>query len=70
MGNNTQNTILVGSNSHILTLAASQTIRGSDRVLLNAGGFGNNGATRQQGTVDMIIDPGIRRCRWRRQSPQ
>jgi hypothetical protein len=58
MGNNSQNTILVGNNTDILTLAASQTIRGSGRVLLNAGGFVNNGAVRQQGSVEMIIDPG------------
>ncbi|MGB0630177.1 MAG: beta strand repeat-containing protein [Alphaproteobacteria bacterium] len=58
MGNNAQNAILAGTNLDVLTLASTQTIRGAGRVLLNAGGFINDGAVRQQGSVEMVIDPG------------
>tara|TARA_R110002110_G_scaffold411316_1_gene635572 strand:+ start:637 stop:4350 length:3714 start_codon:yes stop_codon:yes gene_type:complete len=58
MGNHNQNTIFVGNNADILTLGASQTIRGAGQLLLNAGGIVNNGAIRQQGSVQMTIDPG------------
>lgn len=58
MGNNIQNNILVGNNADVLTLVSTQTIRGAGRLLLNAGGFINNGAIRQQGSVEMTIDPG------------
>ena len=58
LGQNPNNDIITGANSDILTLDASQTIRGGGRLLQNSGGFINNGAIRQQGAQALTIDPG------------
>ncbi len=42
----------------VVTLDSSQTIRGAGRIQENFGGFVNNGTVRQQGTVEMVLDPG------------
>ncbi len=58
MSDSSQNRIFVDDAADTLTIGANQVIRGAGQIGLNVGGTVNNGEIRQQGTINLHLDPG------------